>query len=831
MKKTKLIWILCLIYSSVYSQTDTNKICHAVRTLSPPKIDGVIETEIWSKAIPFSDFTMNRPIEGAAPTMKTEVAILYDDNAIYVSAMMFDPHPDSILHELGMRDDDLNADLFRFVIDPYNIRLDAFEFAVFASGVQQDFRFSDYTYNAVWESEVKINEQGWCVEMKIPYSALRFPETEIQTWAIQATRTIRRTREFDQWALTPSGVANGLFYWGTLHGIEKIKTPVRLSILPYSSAYVSKTPDAGDPSKLIGETSWKLGADIRYGINDHYTLDMTLLPDFGQVQSDNKVKNITFQEVMYDEYRQFFKEGTDLFSKNDLFYSRRIGKTPSLYYSIPYMIGENETVISNPSATKLLNAAKLSGRNANGTGIGVFNAVTDEMNAIVKDSLGTERKIMTEPLTNYNIFVIDQQLKNNSSLWFINTNTIRADNWGSANVSGAGASLALFQNKFAFDGSFNLSQKFDRIPEMNNAFVNTLGYKYFAGIRKTAGKYQFGVSRSVLNDTYNQMDLGPFTTVNYEKLRGYFVHQFFQPRKIFRSMYNELSAEYNRHFLTKMNTGISIDGSLNPVLMNFSALSLGAGGTPVIAYDFNEPRVLGRYNKTKRYWYVYGSFSSDSRKKLMGTASLTVSNFIDEFVSEGYNSSIALRYRFNDRFTIRYSGSFNYDPYNFGCADWYSRPDTIIFGIRKMHTYENSLFARFIFTNNMSLTVNGRHYWTNAAYSHYFNLEEDGSTTEITTYDQNNDFNYNYFSIDVVYSWQFAPGSFLSVAYKNIIETQNEMIVYNFGKNFNETISSPQTNTFSLKLIYFFDYLYLKRKPKNKTLSNVYEFLNLGDKS
>src|SRR5690606_27582509 len=115
-------------------------------------------------------------------------------------------------------------------VDPYNIRLDAFEFAVFASGVQQDFRFSDYTYNAVWESAVDINEKGWSVEMKIPYSALRFPETPVQNWAMQATRTVQRSREFDQWALTPSGVANGLFYWGTLKGIENIKPPLRLSL-------------------------------------------------------------------------------------------------------------------------------------------------------------------------------------------------------------------------------------------------------------------------------------------------------------------------------------------------------------------------------------------------------------------------------------------------------------------------------------------------------------------------------------------------------------------------------------------------------------------------
>ncbi|MGV3630226.1 MAG: DUF5916 domain-containing protein [Bacteroidota bacterium] len=812
----RALFLLTLWGFSAYGQQDTNKVCYAVRTTSSPKIDGVIEPETWGQARPVSDFKMNRPIEGAAPTMKTEIAILYDDNAIYVSAMMYDPQPDSILHELGMRDDDLNADLFRFVIDPYNIRQDAFEFSVFASGVQQDFRFSDYTYNAVWESAVQINDRGWSVEMRIPYSALRFPEKPVQEWAMQVTRTIRRTREFDQWALTPSGVANGLFYWGTLKGIENIKTPLRLSLLPYVSAYTSRIPDPGNPAKTIGETSWKLGADIRYGINDYYTLDMTLLPDFGQVQSDNKVKNITFQEVMYDEYRQFFKEGTDLFSKNNLFYSRRIGKMPSLYYSVPAMISPGETIISNPSSTRLLNAVKLSGRNVNGLGIGVFNAVTDEMHAEVKDSTGNERKILTEPLTNYNIFVVDKQFKNNSSLWFINTNTVRARDWGSANVSGGGFSLALFKNRYAADGSLNVSQYFETKPGTGNTLINTPGYSYFAGFRKTTGKIQYGVSREVTNDTYRQTDLGPFMIVNYEKMRAYLVHQFFQPRKLFRSTYNEFSIDYSRHFETKMNTGISINGSLNPVLMNFNTLSAGAGGTPVRAYDFNEPRISGRYNKTLRYWYAFAGFGSDSRKKLMANVNFTVSNFIDRFVSEGYNSSLSLRYRFNDRFTIRYSGAYNFDPYNFGCADWYSQPDTIVFGLRKMHTFENSLFARFIFTNNMSLTLNGRHYWTNAAYRQYFNLEDNGDITRNHDYSGNNDFSYNYFSIDLIYSWQFAPGSFLSVGYKNIIETQDQEIIYSFGKNFNQTIQSPQTNTVSLKLIYFFDYLYLKKWAKRK---------------
>jgi hypothetical protein len=806
-----LFFLLCSIGTK--ANPDSTKTWWTARTTHPPKIDGVLEAEIWSQTQPVSDFVMNRPIEGGVPTYKTEVSILYDDNALYVGAMMYDDHPDSILHELGVRDDDLNADLFRFVVDPYNIRLDAFEFAVYASGVQIDYKFSDGTYNAVWASAVKINDKGWCVEMRIPYAALRFPKTPVQEWAVQTTRNIRRTREFDQWSLTPSGVANGLFYWGTLKGINDIKTPLRLSVLPYASSYYTIAPDPADPTKNISSFDYKIGADLKYGINDNFTLDMTLLPDFGQVQADKKVKNITFQEVMYDEYRQFFKEGTDLFSKNNLFYSRRIGITPRLYSSLPYMLNPGETIISNPNTTNLLNAIKLSGRNAKGLGLGVFNAITDNMYARVKDSLGNERKILTEPVTNFNILVADQQLKNNSSIWLINTNTNRWNHESDANVTGAGYSLALFDNKYATDGSFNFSQI---LNEENGKRKNTTGYNYFIGFRKSSGKFQYGLSRRVYSDTYHQMDLGPFTAVNYENNRGYIVHQQFQPGKYLRSNYSEVSVDYSRNYLTKKNTGVSINGSVNPVFMSFHSMSLGAGITPVVANDYNEARLPGRYYKTLRYWYTYVGFSSDARKKIQADVNFTISNFIDNYLSEGYTPGAGVRYRISDKLTVRAGLGYNFDPYNLGAADWFTYPDTVIFGIRKMHTYETNFYTRYIFTNNMSLSLTARHYWSTAVYRKYFNLEQNGALTAFD-YPFNNNFSYNYLSIDLIYSWQFAPGSILTAGYKNIIETQSSNVVQDYGKNITETIDAPQTNTFSLRLIYFFDYLYLKsRQHRNQ---------------
>src|ERR1035437_9786016 len=235
---TRLIAFFIILFISrfsfCFSQTNnnsafSNKTFKATKVSEGPKIDGKLDDDVWKNPEVRDDFIQSDPTEGKNPSYKTEVRVLYDDFAIYVGAMMYDDHPDSILHELGNRDDDLNADNFGFSIDTYNKQQDAFVFFVYASGVQGDFKMSDPTFNAVWESETRISSNGWCVEMKIPYSAIRFPKVEEQFWGFQFTRTIRRTREYDEWCLTPKGKPNLQNYWGTLLDVKEIKEPVRLS--------------------------------------------------------------------------------------------------------------------------------------------------------------------------------------------------------------------------------------------------------------------------------------------------------------------------------------------------------------------------------------------------------------------------------------------------------------------------------------------------------------------------------------------------------------------------------------------------------------------------
>ena len=396
---------------SAFAQ-DSLKVHRATRVSASPKIDGDLSDEVWQQATPITDYFQFQPVEGSVPDQKTSVRIIYDNSAIYIGCIMYDTAPDSILKEMGARDEeDINADYMRICFDPYNKRQDAYFFGIYASGVQFDNKVSDESFDAVWESEVKITAEGWIAEIKIPYSAIRFPKEPIQKWAFQLNRYVRRTRELTQWSKTPSQANNSRLYWGTLEGITDVDAPLRLSFTPYLSSYLENTPviNSDGNTSYSNSFSYNVGADVKYGIDERFTLDMTLFPDFGQVQSDNKIKNLSYREVTYDENRPFFKESVELFDKNSLFYSRRIGKIPSGFFSIEGELKEGESITDNPSKVKLLHALKLSGRTDDGMGIGLFNAVTDNTYATIEDEKGNKRRVLTEPLTNFSVMVFDQK--------------------------------------------------------------------------------------------------------------------------------------------------------------------------------------------------------------------------------------------------------------------------------------------------------------------------------------------------------------------------------------------------------------------------------------
>lgn len=789
---------------------------HATRITLSPKIDGNPDDVCWQNTLTETNFHIYEPSWGEIPKDPTEVKICYDNQAIYIYAQLNDAHPDSIFHELGSRNDVVNADYFEVEFDTYNNRQDAFIFGVFASGVQRDYKLNDPAYDAVWESAAHIQNTGWAVELKIPYSAIRFPSGEVQTWGINFRRDIFRRQEIQQWALIPRGVSNVLQKIGTLSGIEKISAPVRLSLTPYVSGLVGRTPHYKNDGSLDGHSytySYGAGADIKYGINERFTLDLTLLPDFSQVQSDNKVKNLGPFEVRYDENRFFFKESADIFSKGTIFYSRRIGKIPGGYFSVEDSLRAGETLEKNPTQVKLINAAKISGRTDKGLGIGIINAITKNEYATVKDSLGKERKILTEPLANYNMLVFDQQFKNNSSFYFSNASAIRNGKYDDSNVSAAGLVLSNKKNRYEFTARGGLSQHYTHSNDSLDLKLNNLGYKYHYGFEKISGNFLFLVERNVISDTYDPSDLGIQTNFDFANNGVAVGYSFLTPKGIYRNWNNTLRVDYSYSYRTGKNTESYYNFSSDMLLKRLWALTFQAGFTPNENYNYFESRVKNQEYLQPKNYYVYGQIKSNSRKKLILTTGFQYGNYFDALVNNPqYESDVILYYRQSNRLSFTYNFTHLLHEANLGYCrmDENNKP---VFGDRKRTTITNLFTTRYIFKVNMSIDLRVRHYWDRAQYNNYYSLAENGTLTKNDSYTEFNNFNYNIFNVDLVFNWFFAPGSNLSIVYKNNIENEGEYVYYNYRNNFSNTLNAPQTNSISLKLLYYIDYLYF---VKNK---------------
>lgn len=811
---TRLICVLTiLIAGPLYAQTpvaDTLPSCTAHRIQQAPKIDGKLTEAEWLHVSIDGGFRQFRPEEGKEATQRTAISLLYTDFALYVGVKCFDTAPDSILKQLGARDnEDLNADNFFIKLDCYNNQQDAFQFGVSASGVQFDSKFSDYTFDAVWNSAVAYDAEGWTVEMEIPYSALRFPMVEEQLWGVQFTRLLRRRREQQQWAYVPSIASNPQLYWGHISGISRVKTPLRLSMTPYVAYNYNHSPVFREDGsyRFADQHAYNFGADIKYGIDDRFTLDMTLLPDFGQVQSDPLVKNLTYREVVFDENRPFFKEATELFSKGDLFYSRRIGRIPSGYFSVSGDLAADELIVENQPQVKLLNSLKISGRTDKGLGIGVFNALTDNAYAIAENQEGQQRQLLTEPLTNYSILVLDQQFKNNSNIYFVNASTLRQGHYTDANVNGAGVTLSNKKNTFQLKGDGTLTQRFITANDAGSSSVTTVrGYRYSFGADKLGGNFIYGLYRNVTSPEYDATDLGFFRVAGQNSTEAYLRFNRYRPWKFIRESYNRLSVNITDDFKTGKISNNSVDLRLFVNLMSWNAIFAGSGFQPFRPYDFYEARTPGIVYHGLRSAYYYIGYSTDYRKPVAIDYSINFEHLLDRFTATSQYHSLGLRLRPSDRLFMVYSLDYNFAPFNVGYATTTDQGEPLLGG-RRVDTWTNRLEANYSFSYNSGLRIIARHYWISGKYKQLFSLDEAGELVPKYDYAENINFNYNVFNVDVIYQWIFTPGSVLNIVYKINLSNESEIVSYNYRRNFDQLLQEPGASTIAIKFLYFLDYL------------------------
>lgn len=777
-------------------------------------LDGFLNEAFWAKSAKAVDFLELNPTEGKKPQFPTEVSILYTDYAIYIGAMMYDSHPDSILHQLGERDEELNADYFTISFDPYNQYLDAIVFAVSASGVQQDFKYSDFSFNAVWTSAVKIVENGWSVEMEIPFSALRFPNSEEMSWKLEIEREIRRTRSQLQWALVSKDYSNTINYWGNLKGLKNIKNPIRLQFSPYLS---------GSMQSKDGEQNFAYsgGADLKYGLSEAFTLDMTLLPDFSQVLSDNIVKNLSAFEVQFAEQRPFFQEGVDLFTKANMFYSRRIGGRPLNFYDVYDQLDSNEQVVRNPATSRLLNVSKISGRNKQGTGIGFLNAITDEAFATIEDlATGSERKIMTNPVVNYNIITIDQNLKNNSSFFITNLNTYRASGFRDANSSGAGIKLVNKKNAYLFYANAKITQVEDTIRSTNLFSYSDIhdGLNYFVQFAKIKGAFRFTLSSDNISPNYNPNDLGIYFRTNYRFHSLSLKYNKYNPFWKLNQWYNTFNYQIDQNYTTNqvLKHGISFN-SFTTLRKSFHSFYTNLESQLGDNIDLFESRVDGKPFIYPGYTYMNGGISSDYRRQLAIDANVGAGYGAKYYGSSWYvDGRFAPIIRFTDKFTLRPSVDVTSHRGGVGFSG-YGDNGKPVYGKRNVLTIENIISGKYLFKNNLSLTLRMRHYWSKGEYVYLADLNDQGLLVRNDSISFNPNFNFNAFNVDCIFAWQVAPGSFLNIVYKSALLSDEKVVVTNYFKNIANVFEDSPLHTVTVKFIYFFDVASVKKK---RTKSN-----------
>ncbi|MEO5674405.1 MAG: DUF5916 domain-containing protein [Chitinophagales bacterium] len=793
----------------------------AIRATSPVKIDGRLDDACWQNIPSVSTTITNAPEFGKLPAEKTEIKVIYDNTAIYIGANMFDNHADQIKHQLSQRDDPgALADNFIAGFDTYDDGLNGYRFQVTAAGVQYDEKASpqnphDASWDAVWESAISINDDGWVCEIKIPYSAIRFPSVSIQNWGMQFGRTIMRLGELDLWSPVDPKVSGIINQWGKLVGLENIIPPLRLSLSPYFTAGFEVSPESYDPVDYATDKILSGGADIKYGINESFTLDATLIPDFGQVQSDNLVLNISPFETKFDEKRPFFTEGTELFQQDnignggnaELFYSRRIGGLPLHFYDAYDQLGENEIILRNPATSNLYNAVKFSGRSNNGLGIGILNAVSRSTFATIKNNeTGEQRKYETSSLSNYSVIVLDQTLKNNSKVSFENTNVWRNGADPDANVSSVHYGLRNKANSLEIAGFGNFSMRYSQNP-----FPSPLtGGFYQVNLNEIKGKWNEWVWHEVITENYDQNDFGILFFNNQMTNGAGASYNNQEPKKgPFFNLNSWFSINYKTRIQPLQYQEWETNFGFNGNLKNYWNVGSSIYSKPVYYWDYYESRVDSlRYHHYP--FYVYnGWFGTDYRKKFNLNVGITYGEapgaknpYLEVDLYPGLIVS--------DKFSVYYALSLSKDFRTWGFVTIDDKGNDI-FGERNTSTVVNSLTAKFIFNPRMNISFRSRYYWSKVNYLGYKQLQLNGELG-FADYTGNSDINFNVFNIDAVYAWEFAPGSFLNLIWKNSILQSDDLGIDNFFVNCGKTFATPETNGISLKVIYYLDYLSLKKK-------------------
>lgn len=549
----------------------------ATRLSGSIKIDGKLDEPAWATAVPGTDFMQSYPNVGAKPTDPTEVRVLYDDDALYVGVRMFDSDPKSIAAQLARRDaSGIYSDWLHVMLDSYRDRRTSFRFSVNPRGVQKDVleyndnNGEDLNWDAVWEVATTVDSLGWTAEYRIPFSQLRFssvPNGTERLWGFQVMRDVARRNERDSWSPWKQTDPGFVSLEGDLAGIVDIPTPRRLEIMPYVSGKLTRAPgDPANPFYRSNDAKPSAGADLKYGLPNGLTLTATVNPDFGQVEVDPAVVNLSAYETFFPELRPFFVEGSNLFNigsinggpsygSQQIFYSRRIGRPPERF--------PNGQFVDAPDATTILGAGKLTGK-VGPWSVGILNAVTSEENARVLDANNRESSTAVEPLSNYFVGRVSHDFRGGNTIISLGGTAVNRDltdtvfkdllrssadvgsldfehRWAKQqwSMTGAFSESRINGSRSVIESAQTTSARYYQRPDADYLSVDTAanslsGYSAKLGLNKS-GTWALSATAKAISPGFEVNDLGFMGRVDYLNFGSGASYNNYTPSKLLRS--------------------------------------------------------------------------------------------------------------------------------------------------------------------------------------------------------------------------------------------------------------------------------------------------------
>ncbi|MBX3173677.1 MAG: carbohydrate binding family 9 domain-containing protein [Gemmatimonadaceae bacterium] len=804
----------------------TARAATAARAETPPVLDGKDTDEIWRVAPAITQFRQHDPVEDGDPRFRTEAKVAYDAKYLYVYVRAFDPSPDSVMAFLSRRDQRTQSDYIHLMVDAYNDKRTGFRFSVNPRGVKRDFYLSndsneDASWDGVWDVVTAVDEQGWTAEFRVPFNQLRFPAADEHTFGFAIWRDVARYNERVSWPLYRRSQTGLVSQWGEVDGFAGIASPRRLEMLPYTVSSNAPRPRAGGGFERYQQTT--VGADLKYGITSNLTLDATVNPDFGQVEADPGVLNLSAFEQFFEERRPFFLEGAGIFSfANNLFYSRRVGRSPQLsgtYYDV-----------HNPQNSTILGAAKITGRTAGGLNVGFLNAVTQR-------ELGASNRTI-EPQTNYLVARLQQDLRGgNSGVGMMVTATNRSLDDDSrdylrdgAYAFGIDARHRFWNNNYQVSGSavgsyvtgspeamlrtqltsVHQYQRPDSRFTVDSAMTSMGGSRINAGVSKTGGgitRFNFGATRTSAG--YEVNDAGFLSRADILQNGNWYGLQFQTPTKYYRRMFVNFNQwnDWNTQGM-RLNSGanVNINGELPNQWWFWTGWNVNGIGE---VYDDRSARggPALRRNLRQNGWF---GFETDGRKPI----SLVLQGFFvlpdaSETSEWGVDPSIAFR------IASSVQGSLGLGYYwSKNDQQWYGNFDTPTgraYTFARLDQRTTSLTARldYTMTPTLSLQLYAQPFITSGDYS---NLREMADPTADRYEDRfqpytattPDDFNFKQFRSNTVLRWEYRPGSVLFLVWQQGREDFSNPGTFDFGRDYRDLFQTRASNTFLIKASYWF---------------------------